>query len=328
MRYWTENEINYLVNNYGLISNKELGIILNRSAKSVYDKYLLINFKGRAINEKNKLNFNTLKQIALQYKTRGEFQQKNSSAYTTSFRYNILDEICIHMIPQGYSTPQLLLYEILKILIPNDNITYNDRKIIKPYEIDIYYNDYSLGFEYNGKKWHTNNIKDEIKINLCNKNNINLIIINENNRNYVLDIKNQLINNLNKINNITGLNINESEILDIDETNLYELIKFNIININYIDNTINKYTNAHDFKLNEPKLYHFLSKNKLLKNYTSNLKKNRIDWNEDKIIKIVSQYIYYNDFQKNNNGCYLFVCRHNLKHLLDNLIKRKNNKKQ
>ena len=63
------------------------------------------------------------------------------------------------------------------IEINTNNILYNDRVTLKPYEIDVFLPEYKIGFEYNGKGWHINNERDELKIKLSIIKNIKLIII-------------------------------------------------------------------------------------------------------------------------------------------------------
>ena len=124
-------------------------------------------FKSSILAERNKkigrnLTFDLLSKIALKYKTRGEFQKKDSAAYTSARRQGFLEIICGHMSIVSFSIPQLIVKNILDFLL-NSNSTYNDRKTIKPYEIDVYLPDYNLGFEYNGKGWHIDNERDKLK---------------------------------------------------------------------------------------------------------------------------------------------------------------------
>ena len=183
MNYWIKTDIDYLKANFSNKSDLELSIILNRSEKGISNKANELNLRksvlhiSKQIGKRNKmvgrdLNIEYLTEVALKYKTRGEFQLADPSAYTTCRQLKIVDDVCKHMIKQHYSTPQLLLFEILKILFPNCIVEYNNRKAIKPYEIDIYIEEFNLGFEYNGKQWHTDNIKDKIKFDLCINNSL------------------------------------------------------------------------------------------------------------------------------------------------------------
>ena len=74
---------------------------------------------------------NNLKEIAKNYKTRGEFQRLDGSAYSTARRAGYLDSICVHMVVGSYSIPQLTLLYILKKLFVGSNIEYNCKTIVK-----------------------------------------------------------------------------------------------------------------------------------------------------------------------------------------------------
>lgn len=73
----------------------------------------------------------------------------------------------------------------LQEFLLNNNIIYNssDRKVIKPYELDIYIPKHNLGIELNGIYWHSLHQDNDIpenrnrhlnKTNICLENNINL----------------------------------------------------------------------------------------------------------------------------------------------------------
>ena len=122
----------------------------------------------------------------------------------------------------SFSIPQLIVKNILDFLL-NSNYTYNDRKTIKPYEIDVYFPEFRLAVEYQGKGWHgANNKTDSIKRKLFEKEKINILYINENSRRYEEDIKKQLVENLFQINNICKTNITEENINSYVIGNIYE----------------------------------------------------------------------------------------------------------
>lgn len=109
-----------------------------------------------------------------------------------------------------------LYKEIQKIY--NKTIITNTRKIIKPKELDIYFPDIKLAIEYNGTYWHADPRffketdivhgmiakdiweRDNDKYELCNKNNIKLIIIKEydwqNNKLNIIENLQKVINTL------------------------------------------------------------------------------------------------------------------------------------
>lgn len=49
--------------------------------------------------KKNNWTYDSVKKIALKYKTRSEFMKGNSKAYIYARRHKMLDEICSHMTP-------------------------------------------------------------------------------------------------------------------------------------------------------------------------------------------------------------------------------------
>jgi len=338
MKWWTKEEEEYLINNYSNNKNEILANALNRNKHSVLCKASKLKLiksdahksevllaRKELMIKRNKtilgrdLNFENLKEIAKKYKTRGDFQFYDPSAYSSARKNFGLDIICPHMFKQSYSTPQLLLYEILKIILKNIDINYNDRIAISPYELDIYIPKYKLGIEYNGKAWHKDNKKDLIKKKRCKKNKITLITIVENNRNYTNDVKKQLIDNLKLLNLTLGLNLFKNEISSINDEYLYKLIHEKILDVTDVKKIISKYEYYSDFRKNEIKLYNKLLKNKMLKEFTKDLIKTREKWTLNRIAEVVSKYDDFSKFLKNENACYIYVKRHKLEHMLSNL---------
>ena len=156
------------------------------------------------------------------YKTKIDFKNNDDPAYQTALTRGILKEICNHMTVMKFSIPQLITRDILDNLLKLKG-NYNDRKIIKPYEIDIYYSDFKLGFEYQGIAWHKNNTNDIIKSKMAIEKGIHIIYIYEyeNSREYEKDIKQQIINNLLLINKITNKEISENDVLNYNVNNIY-----------------------------------------------------------------------------------------------------------
>jgi len=90
--YWNKKDIEYLKNNFFDMSSEELSKKLNRTKISIQVKAYKLGLKKNpkiksdSTIKKNKemgrdLNYELLKNIALKYKTRGEFQIKDNSAY-------------------------------------------------------------------------------------------------------------------------------------------------------------------------------------------------------------------------------------------------------
>ena len=242
----------------------------------------------------------SLREIAKQFKTRLEFQEKDHSAYSIARQKGkaFLDSICEHMVKGSYSTPQLICKHIMEKLL-GMKCLYNTRAIITPYELDIYFPEFKLAIEYNGRKWHLKDItieRDNIKKEICDKNDITLIIIEENNRNYEIDVKNQLINNLEIINNITNNCFTELDVNNIDCLNVFEDI-LKTKNIDEIKRKIAECSSVKEFREKHNKEYGFLRRNKkldLLKDIRLS-----VEHSEEELLKICKEITDYSYFLKN-----------------------------
>jgi len=330
MKKWSQYEVNFLIKNFCNMQNSEISNILSRTESSISTKAGKLNLKkskshiSKMISKRNKmtnrdLNYKNLKKIAKNYRCKSEFQKNDPSAYGVARMKGFLNKICDHMILQSYSVPQLILKNILYKLL-KEEIMYNTRKIIKPYELDIYIPKYKLAFEYNGDRWHKN---DKInKAEICEKNGIHLITISENSKRYEEDIKNQLIKNINIINKYSKKNINISEI----EKTVIDDIFDNIIDKKAIKNLCDKYNNYYLFRRENLSLYNKLLRISKLEEFTSHMTKSNLNtiWNIESIKNEVSKYKYLKDFIKKSQGCYLNVLKNDLKYLLSPLIKKSN----
>jgi hypothetical protein len=325
-KIWSESEINYLINNYPDKFNSELSKILNRSESSIYVKAnklglkKTISHKSKCISKRNKmvgrdLTIELLHDIGKKYKTRSEFQKNDPSAYSSARLKNILDSVCSHMITKSFSIPQIILKDIVSKIYKTDNILYNDRKTLKPYEIDVFLPDYGVGFEYNGKGWHIQNKNDIIKHNISLEKNIVIITINENSRNYEDDIKTQLINNLNRLN----LNISIEEIKNVVITNPYR----EVYDLNNLIKITKKYDSFKVFHKMEYPIYLKITKLGLIDELTKHMCCRRKKREINEVIEKINKYHYLNDLITQDNGTYLYVKKNKLENLLINLKRMK-----
>ena len=328
---WDDSNTKKLIELYPNNRNEDLALIFDTTIKSINSKSNRLGLKkskshkSDMITKRNKIvgvdiTYNLMLETALKYKTRGEFQRLDSSIYTTARKKGLLNDICKHMIKSKYSIPQLILFYIIKTLFKDKEIKYDDKDQINPYELDVFVLDTNLAFEYDGKYWHSNNKKDKIKDILCEKNKIKLIRILEKSRNYEIDIKNQLIENINLLNKYQK--ISKDDILNISSEEIYIYVNNNINNINDILNIINRYKYYNDFLKFEKNLYQKLKRNKQLK-LLDNLIKNRTEQSDELIIDEVKKYEYLSDFINNSNHCYQH-CKKNNKNYLLSVLKSKN----
>jgi hypothetical protein len=224
--YWSEDDISKLLGFYKTNTNNELSILLNKTKKSVVKKLKELNLY-RTKNEKDyitakicKLNgrdltYELVQAIAKKYITRHEFYLKDKGAYSKAVKMGWLESICTHMVSGGFSIPQLILKDVLEFIL-KEKCDYENRTVIKPLEIDCYFDKWKIGWEYDGRYFH-NSVDDKNKRELCSKVGVELFNVHEftdNYRDYEKNIKNQLILQIEKVNLITGLNITKEDILN------------------------------------------------------------------------------------------------------------------
>lgn len=247
----------------------------------------------------------SLREIAKQFKTRAEFQKKDSSAYQRAKAKgkHFLDYICDHMVKGPYSTPQLICKHIMEKLL-GMKCLYSTRKIITPYELDVYFPKFKLAIEYNGLGWHRSEDsirRDEKKKELCDSKKINLIVIVENNRDYENDVKNQLIENLGIINKLTNNNFIEQDIEKIDCSDVYEdIIKTK--DINEIKRKISECSSIKEFREKYISEYSFLIRCKKLKLLDGI--RNRIEYSDEELIQKCKEIKDFSIFLKHHYDLY------------------------
>lgn len=328
-KMWTPEEITKLKELYSDMRNEDIaklfGVIWTqvRSKARELKLYKSTEHRSNMIGKRNKmvgrdLTFEVVREIALKYRTRGEFQLKDWSAYATARRANYLDKICEHMAVVNYSIPQIILRKIVDGLL-NSQSDYSTRRIIKPYEIDVYYPEFKLAFEYNGKGWHHNEDvieRDKIKLVKFKEMGITPVIIIENNRNYEEDVKSQLIDKLSIINNITNKNITKEDILNFDIGNPYELVhnKQDLLNI------AKKYTSFKEFRLTEVTAYNKLSDLKLIDIATEHMDDRVKEWTLESLSLVISKYTHLKPLIQNDVGAYCHIKKNKLSHLIEHLI--------
>jgi len=204
---------------------------------------------------------------------------------------------------------------------------YNTRQIIKPFELDLYYKNYNLAIEYCGKGWHSNEDairRDKAKIEKCKEKNINLIVIKETSRRYEEDVKEQVIESLNIINDATGLNITSQNVNDIQIN--YKKVYDAELKIDEIKLAISKCKNIAEFQKKHYNYYNIIHKTGMI-NLLDSIRTVFIRTNEE-LFKICSEIKYYKDFLKYHSDIYS-ICHKKgiLKDTTKHMIKTKNSLK-
>jgi hypothetical protein len=294
--FWSEEEINILKEKYITMTNANLSILLKKTKKNINRKLKRLGLFRNGIEKKNlrlewckkngrDLSYEFVKELAKKYNTRYEFYLYDSSAYNKALKCNWLEEISEHMCSVRFSIPQLILKDILEFIL-NEKCSYNDRNAIKPLEIDCYFKKFKIGWEYNGKYFH-NDKDDNKKEDICKSKNIILFSISEKTkdfRKYEKNIKNQIFNQVNDIENLTGIKIDKEKLMEyqpkLNPPNLLSLEEKELINgkkmsdIKKIDNDLFKLIKKYklfeksDLNItNDLKKYHHFESFEEYKNY-------------------------------------------------------------
>lgn len=315
------NDTLYVVENYYRLSNRELvekigcreSIIV--SIANYYelskDKDIVGQRKKQILSDRNKsmgrdLTPEVLKEIASKYHSKREFQYKDSSAYTTANRLGIMDEITSHMVNISFSIPQIITRQITEYLF-KQKCQYNTRKIIAPYELDIYFPDLKIAFEYDGKGWHKGDVVD--KHVLCINLDIHLLTISERHRKYEEDIKTQLIENLEKINDWCKTDITEQDVLSfnepIDFPKLFTDEELYILRNNTVTFLIKNYDNLYQkYRRYNPDNIDFKKSHN-----------GRRVWDEEQVIATINKYTSKSELLDNDSACYQVIHK-KYRHLL------------
>jgi very-short-patch-repair endonuclease len=180
-----------------------------------------IEFKPR--KQQCKYSDEFLKELTSKYIFEFELMTKNYDVYKFCKNKKILKRF--NLIKNNISLPQLMCKYIIDILLKEKG-ELNNRELIKPKEVDIFYKKHNLCIEYDGLYWHRNRLSEDIlKEQEILKNGYNFIKIKEESKDYEADIKNKLIDNLTLLNKISKFKISKSDILNIkvDKCNMFDL---------------------------------------------------------------------------------------------------------
>jgi len=264
-KIWDKNDINFLVTNINILTNNELSNILNRSLNSIQSMINKLELK-----RDKKYNKEFLEKECLKYITKQELRICDPNLYAWLYKNGKMVDFSKHMMNISYSTPQLILKYMIKELT-SKKFNYNDRNAIKPYEIDIYFPEQKIGIEYDGMYFHPKS--SSFKRQLCESKGIKLITIDENSLTkknfieYVKNIKNQLIKNIDTIRQIDNIEELDIRNLIIDSKKVFG----NLIDIDNLKSICNKYDDYSEFIKREKKSYNKLYYMGLLYEFTKHM---------------------------------------------------------
>lgn len=143
-------------------------------------KQLLLHRNTKILGRER--NYENAKKVASLYNSRTEFYRKDNSMYTYIRQNGLWGELCGHMQIGNFNYSESFLFECIRCLFPGQEILRNSRKIIKPYELDVYVPSALVAFEYDGSNWHNSqevSERDAVKSKLCEEAGIRLCRIQE-----------------------------------------------------------------------------------------------------------------------------------------------------
>jgi len=196
------------VNKYGVDNPSKSIELQTKKLKKLYCKLNIINIDFK--NKKYTIFCDVCKK---QYDIPFIILHQRFKIYKTT--------ICTICNPIGSSSNSGFEVQLQEFIKENYNkeISLNDRKTINPYEIDIYLPELKLAFEFNGLYWHSEIFKENYyhfnKTELCEKNEMKLIQIYEDDWLYKTDIvKSRILNLIGKSNKIMARKCDIKEITD------------------------------------------------------------------------------------------------------------------
>lgn len=163
--------------NFETFSKNNLNILNKLHEQGELEKiYELFRTKNKTKN-----SFEQLKKHSLLCASRYEIKNRFSNIYECIRRNNLLDVLCSHMNSYKLAFSEKVCKEISEQLFKKKCLT-NTRKIIPPYELDIFFPDLNIAIEFQGEYWHSRQKVieiDKLKQTLCSSNNILLLQIYE-----------------------------------------------------------------------------------------------------------------------------------------------------
>lgn len=209
------------------------------------------------------MNYSFAKEEVKKYQSRQEMYAMDNSLYQFVRNNNYMEELCSHMVfGASFNYPQRFMYNCIKQLAGDCEIRYNDRKAVRPLELDIYIPSMRIGIEYNGVRFHSTEEakqRDLLKKEKCAAKEITLYSLAE-------SCKRKPEEGIIEFLGVVGFDIS---FLDKEKA---KKDTFNeVYSKNLIEKTVAKYTSYKEFREQEQKLYGFLLRNNLIGEYTSDL---------------------------------------------------------
>jgi hypothetical protein len=315
------NDVLYIVENYPTETNNYLAekvgckdsivVSIARYYELSKDEESVNKRRAKILTERNKrlgrdVTAKLIEDEALKYFSKREFYEKDPSLYSIANKMGIMEDVTRHMVNISFSVPQIITRQITEHLF-NQKCEYNTRRVISPYELDIYFPKLKLAFEYDGKGWHQNDKVD--KIQLCREKGILLIKLSERNRKFKEDIQQYLIENLELINTWCKLLITKESVLSfnepIDFPKLFTEDELEILRNNTVAYLSKNHKNLYQkYKRYNPDKIDFQKSHNGI-----------IRWDEETVLEEIRKYSTKGQLLKESYACYQVIHK-KFRHLL------------
>jgi len=303
--YWTEEKLNDIILNYDSRADLYKN---NKSAFNAAHKLNIINdlFKNHVDSGYTKMQdgywtYDKMQEEVNKYKTRKEFRKYSQSAYQKSIDEKTINKLFINLPNEGYSD-----IEEWK----------ENRYVIYVYEIPEFNNSY-IGLTNNVDRRDKEHLfsKNESLINFCKEKNIPLPmyrILESDLCSYDARKREEYWMEYYKNNKWSLININKAGSLGGKNSK-----KWNNISL---QKEVNKYKTRSEFSSKNYSAYNYARKNNLLdeifKNHTNNgysdKQKKSHFWTKEIAQECANKYKTRRNFQKIQNGGYLYAVRNNI----------------
>lgn len=247
---------------------------------------------------KRKFTHDAAKAEAIKYRSKTELRRRDPALYASIGKRNHWDSICSHFDTNAtYGYSQQFLRCAIASMLPEAVTLYNDRKTIKPLELDVYLPEYSIAFEYDGSRWHTDPevlSRDRAKESECLRLGINLYRIKEvrNNRKEPEDFILEALTDFG---------------FDVSSVNKQQCIEaaFDLqMSGDRIAEIVSKYSTLSEFCKEEWTLYRLLKRRKLIHKYLSDLARKIKRYTDEGLCNLLSGYETKLAFRLDHNSAY------------------------
>lgn len=256
---------------YKKLSHIPLNVIKYKASKEkmIRHPYVIYSIKEEIINRNKTLGSGITHESALQTASTcsslNELTQNHPKTYHYLRRHNLLESAKKGFLYKRFNYIENFLAEVVRRVLKTEVIV-NDRKTIKPLELDLYVPSLNIAFEYDGIRFHSSKEakeKENHKNQVCKDKGISLYRIKEKDKSK--SSENNILDTLNSFGfDASGINILEVK----------KVVFESQWDSGTVRDTVSKYSSLIEVWTHEPRLYDLVTRLGLQEEYFSGLKRN------------------------------------------------------